>query len=475
MPRDLTTLLHDTAAVPAERADVDRLVRRGRRRRRARHVVAPTAAAGALVGIVMVGASVLGSPQAPTVADQPDGSSPPAVEIPDGWTTVVAGDLAMSVPPDWTFAITTGPDTSSDQRVCRIAMPPSTDADELGPSAGGVMVDLGPPVQSPCSPEVLNTTAVRPTVWLVSTSRSENELDAARESGTPVRLGTVDAWRVDRSPFVQFVVKDLSRVVWAAPAGHPNLDAVLNTVRPATDEERARFAERVAALEMERRHAEEHARSRPASQSAEDATRDGVLPAVAVLPFHVRVEIQEWDAPTEVVTDEGVWVVSRMNTELSRDYSEGCGIGDVHDPDAQYIRDVICDTEYGEVLLLNHDQDRILRAFPLPSAPPQTLLVTDDAVYCARQGDGGLPNSMLCRIDRATGEWMVRLFRYEDDVRDPWPPADVLPDHWILDRLPDEHAGSMYGQLRIDNGVLVIEHGDVVTRFDPNTLELRTD
>jgi hypothetical protein len=255
MPRDLTTLLHDTAVAPAERPDVNRLVQRGRRRRRTRHVVASTAAAGALVGVAMVGASLLATPQPPTVADQPDQpeqSFPEHIEIPEGWTTVIAGDLALSVPPDWSIAFTNAPGSSSDDGTCRIAIPPPEDSpqpdglDGPAPPAGGVMVDLGPPVQSPCSPRVLDTPAVRPTVWLLDASRSGEEVADAQKTGEPVRLGTVDAWRVDRSPFVQFVGDNVSGVVWAAPAGHSDLDAVLRTVRRATHEERARFAQRVS-------------------------------------------------------------------------------------------------------------------------------------------------------------------------------------------------------------------------------------
>jgi len=79
-------------------------------------------------------------------------------------------------------------------------------------------------------------------------------------------------------------------------------------------------------------------------------------------------------------------------------------------------------TEYGELLLVTPDRSRILRAYPFRDVPPQWLLVTPRAVYCGRQGDGGVPNSMVCRVDRPTGALTVVVFPSPDDFATNAPP-----------------------------------------------------
>ena len=121
--------------------------------------------------------------------------------------------------------------------------------------------------------------------------------------------------------------------------------------------------------------------SLPASQSAAEARKFGIEPGVAALPIEVRVQqldVAFWPiATTQASTREGLWLVSqadlRANPQLAADN--------------------------GELLLLTPDRTRILSAYPFRGVPPQWLLVTPQAVYCGRQGDGGLPDSMVCRVD----------------------------------------------------------------------------
>lgn len=222
----------------------------------------------------------------------------------------------------------------------------------------------------------------------------------------------------------------------------------------------------------------------PASQTPSEAARDGVVPAVAALTFDRRVEVQEpssSSAPiTRVETEEGVWVVSRM-PRATYDLSDGCGLGVTDDPDALYRRDVICTVEYGEILLLDHDEQRILRAFPLPGVPPTRIAVTDDAVWCARVGDGGLPDSMLCRIDRQTYDWQVRIFASSPDSAftgqgdarsglDPETGELWLPEHWVVDRNEVRYGGFWLGaRWSFEDGVLVASSQGSL-RYDPDTL-----
>ena len=164
------------------------------------------------------------------------------------------------------------------------------------------------------------------------------------------------------------------------PAGTGSSSPTTPTASPATDPTTS--ASRTA--------------SGPASQSAADAVAFGIDSAVAAAPIGVRVSQLDpafWPvATTQASTPEGLWLVSRA---------------DQFDADISAYPEL---TQYGELLLLTPDRSRILRAYPFKGAPPQWLLVTRKAVYCGRQGDGGLPDSMVCRVDRATGALRVVVF-----------------------------------------------------------------
>ena len=138
-----------------------------------------------------------------------------------------------------------------------------------------------------------------------------------------------------------------------------------------------------------------------ASQTPEDAARDGVVAAVAALPFSMRVEIVD-----SVITDEGLWAISRL-TPAAGELADGCRLGA---PDGKYPIDFICTTEYGEVLLLDRKQTRIMRAYPLPGVPAEIITFSNDAIYCGRPGKLPMPDAMLCRIDRQTLDESVVVY-----------------------------------------------------------------
>ena len=192
-----------------------------------------------------------------------------------------------------------------------------------------------------------------------------------------------------------------------------------------------------------------------ASQSAADARRDDVLPAVASLSFEDRVSvILEAEAP------EGVWALSRMP-------GAPAALGD---PAGRYGVDWVARQEYGELLLLDRTARRIIRAYPLPGVPPQTLLLRDDAVYCARQGDGGLPDSMLCRVDRDRLTAQVRVF----PPAGPDPASPVQRRDWQRD--PSAATGLL--QALVPCGKLACAEGPSgASAIDPVSLALtaRTD
>ena len=174
---------------------------------------------------------------------------------------------------------------------------------------------------------------------------------------------------------------------------------------------------------------------RGASQTPTDAARDGIVLAVAALSYKERVSVLH-----SVSTAEGRWILSR----LAGAQAPNCVLGDVT---GTYGRDYVCTVEYGEVLLVDSDDDVIVRAFPMPGYPPREMAVTEDAVYCGRQGDGGLPTSMLCRIDRRTLTFEGRLFPM--DGPDATGEVDPPPTgQWVVEP-PSDRIG--FDQLRADS------------------------
>jgi hypothetical protein len=169
------------------------------------------------------------------------------------------------------------------------------------------------------------------------------------------------------------------------------------------------------------------------SQPVADAQRDGVPTTVAALPFLERVHTR-----ARLRTPEGIWVISRNEDGL---------------PDLP---------EYAEILLLDQQEASIVRAYPLESVPPRWLTMTDQAVYCGRNGAGEMPYSMVCRIDRRTFAARIRIYTDER-----WIPGDH-PHGWELDPF----------QLQItdlvadDVALWVRSRNEGWARLDPNALSI---
>jgi hypothetical protein len=204
----------------------------------------------------------------------------------------------------------------------------------------------------------------------------------------------------------------------------------------------------------------------PPSQTPAEAERDGVVPAIAELTVEERVDVLE-----RIETGEGVWVRSRLSEEVrERARRDGCAIGAFDDPTSLDGRDAVCVDEYGEVLLLDAEEERVIRAYPLPGVPAQTLVISEEAVHCARQGDGGLPDSMLCRIDRATGAPLVRVFPVGADSPYGGRANRWVPPWWEVER-PSSTQGFSELEVGPDGLRLGGERGALTA--DPVTLELR--
>jgi hypothetical protein len=201
------------------------------------------------------------------------------------------------------------------------------------------------------------------------------------------------------------------------------------------------------------------------SQSAVDAARDGIVPEVAALPDRLRLgRYPEYFGPTRIETPEGVWMISLTDKEIPE--AEGCLLGD---SSGVYGRDYGCSYDYAEIVLLDRETGAITRAYPFPGMAPRALLVTDDAVYCIRQGDGAYPDSMLCRIDRATLEPYVRVF---PSVIDSAFGGDrYVPDYWVADD-PVDYV--LWSNLTVVDGTPTIAGWSGTATVDPATLELES-
>jgi hypothetical protein len=194
----------------------------------------------------------------------------------------------------------------------------------------------------------------------------------------------------------------------------------------------------------------------PASQSPDDAARDGVIAELAALPLPLRAEVVDSSE-----TDEGIWALSRPAPGIEP-YTDDCRLGA---DSGRYPTDFICTTEYGEVLLLDSDSGAILRAYPFPGVPPELIVVTETAVYCARNGEGMLPDSMVCRIDRVTLEPTVMVFPGSIDSVVAQP-CFYPPDHWSTTQEP-----LTVSSLHVDADGVWVEGVGGAGRLDPVTLE----
>ena len=153
------------------------------------------------------------------------------------------------------------------------------------------------------------------------------------------------------------------------------------------------------------------------SQSPADAARDGVNPALARLPLAQRIRplgATEDPLANEVTAPEGVWQVSQPDLDTVGNPDNGCLVD--HGKNAPEI----C-FDYGEILLLSPDRRRIIRAFPFPNLSAQWVVLTPDAVYGGRQGDGAVTDSMVVRIDRSTYRLTGRVFPLRDNPDAPEP------------------------------------------------------
>jgi hypothetical protein len=205
------------------------------------------------------------------------------------------------------------------------------------------------------------------------------------------------------------------------------------------------------------------------SQSASDATRDKVYEKLAKLPLKTRVVpvFPNYPGiPTWVTSPEGTWLISRPDILALTQPAKPCLTPGTKSRTLEYDA---CE-DYTEILLMTPDLTRIIKAYPIPDLPVQWLSLTADAVYCGRQGDGGIPESMVCRIDRTSGQLTGRVFPSKDAVDQGTPRAfKGWPGTWS-NNTPITAIG--FDQAQLSPGVLHIlaQNAKPTITLNPQTL-----
>lgn len=204
------------------------------------------------------------------------------------------------------------------------------------------------------------------------------------------------------------------------------------------------------------------------SQTPADAARDGVPEVIAALSPHERIRAgQPNSAPPVIQTEEGTWVVSSPRMDEIENVSNGCILGEMS---GQYGIDYVCLSDYVEILLLEHGSNRILRAFPFADIGPASLLLTEAAIYCIRQGGGGSPDSMLCRIDRQSFARLVRVFPFSEDSV--FTTGEDLPwaRGWVID---EPRQLVLWQEWKSADGSIVISGHSGSAQVDTDSLALK--
>jgi hypothetical protein len=136
------------------------------------------------------------------------------------------------------------------------------------------------------------------------------------------------------------------------------------------------------------------------SQTATEAQRDHVVPALAALELEVRSRPE-----ATVRTVDGTWVIASPSDAFQAAAGEdGC----VGSRGGRFAIDYVC-RDYAEILLIGKD-GKILRAYPMPELHPGWIHATRDAIFAGRVADGCQPDSSLVRIDRKTLASTVVVF-----------------------------------------------------------------
>lgn len=261
MSRDLRDLLDGAVDGPSRPLDLAVVAAGARRQTRRRRAAVAGGTVLAVIAAAVVVPGVLGGPgPAPDIADQPQVAE---VDIPDGWVTLTAGELAISVPPTWDVEINRLPDEPVED-VYR-AGPCISDLEQPGtrpdddrsravvydnPSDGACNLALSP---RPDRPGIVLHAGLYGSVDGVDRQPGAELVDID-ERAVRDRLGAVEVWRslpsdpddeydrfdedlpeeYTRGVTVEtYVAAQLIGGLWVADPDDPEVQDIVATLRPA--------------------------------------------------------------------------------------------------------------------------------------------------------------------------------------------------------------------------------------------------
>lgn len=410
MAETVTRLLQRSARGPSADVDVEGLWRRGRQRRRTMRVTGSLVVCAALA-VVSAGVVQLWSAYSTTNDVEFVRAQPPGAEAqqPPGWRTVQMAEAEFSVPLAWRVSRQPGPDG---ELLC------------LDAGLGGHVVYLADKLYAPpCAPPPPG--GYEPAAELAVYALPMDAAGGPHPGGRPFSTGTVEGRMRTVRGLHEYAVPSLNLLLIMGSSEPDVAKRILDSIRPA---------DRGSAPAQG-----------PPSQTPEDVRRDGVMPAVAQLPFRVRVGVVQ---ATQTAGER--WVVARLTADEGVTRTTRLGDRGIEG------RDYVEVGEYGEILRLDAAGTRIVRAYPFPRMAPQRLLVTADAVYCLHQGDRGLRESVICRIDRATGQLRARAFPWLVQPREP-PDGPAVPGSWAINR---PLGLALFQRLELRDGQIVVSGRD---------------
>lgn len=239
---------------PLAEGDADMTYRDGRRRLRIRRVVAlGGTAAVAVIAIALAVVLPDSQTQPPTVADTPGNGD---VQIPEGWETITAGEIALSVPPDWEISrpfedvdVTDTPENET-WGICSNILY-GTPASGYTPRPAPVAVVYDQPAATLCEMIGFDGPPEQPGIVLFETllgpvdgvedqpgfERIDIEEHAERD-----QIGALEVWRtIDDEPvsdlapsgITTYVPVELRGGLWVAHPDDATVQRVLATARPA--------------------------------------------------------------------------------------------------------------------------------------------------------------------------------------------------------------------------------------------------
>lgn len=237
---------------PLPGGDAEATFRRGRRRVRRRRILAAGGSAVVVaVAVVWVALPDAGS-RLPLIGDTPESVD---VEIPDGWQTITAGEIAVSIPPDWDvsrpYDAFKPPEGASLGGPCHTDLYQPREADGDEDSGVPVAVVYDRPTDGVCRLIGFSGPPPRPGLVLFETIRGTVDGLERQPGGERVdiedharrdQIGQLEVWRtedddqandVDGSGIVAYIAAELTGGIWVS---HPNdtiVERILATARPA--------------------------------------------------------------------------------------------------------------------------------------------------------------------------------------------------------------------------------------------------